>query len=407
MKELARQLLVGPAVVVDDDIDDDEATVQEIVRELKEEDFPVIGRREIPLDEEIQHWQGMSVIVLDWDLLGLGKAGMGIDVPQAVKENPAVDPLRFVKKIMEQLYCPIYIVSDLDENRIWNHIEQDRNEEECDQLRARIMVRDKQQIAGNLLNELGRWIANHAPIYVLKTWERAYEEAKSAFFQDFHNTEIEWPRILWNAWEEDGVNPNPEIAETILRNIANRMTPNLLDGNLMALGSDTIPMEPVRNVLHQTAVLPVERLYDDVIMPGDFFFDIEPTGLPPQHILICLTPACDLVPRSGSLDEVKMYLVRASQVPGSDLPNEDRIEKRIREDHSLTSALLHHIVPEDIMYVVRFKHWSIKKWFDMKESRKGRILEPYITLLQQRNSLYMQRQGLPSLPKGFYEPRSN
>lgn len=407
MKELACELLVGPAVVVDDEVDNENAAIREIVRELEDENFPVIKRRNIPPDEEIRHWQGLSVIVLDWDLLDLGEPEiLGVTIPSEVRENPAVNPLRFVRKIMTELYCPVYVVSRLDPDRIWPQIEEGLSEIECRQMRARIMVGSKHQIVGNLLNELGQWISNHSAIYVLKTWERAHEEAKTALFQDFHSTDVDWPRILWNAWEKDAINPNPDITDTILRNIANRMPPHPFDSTVMALGDDLLSMESVRQVLYQAAVLPADRLYDDIIMPGDFFFELKDGQLLPQHIFICLTPACDLVPRSGSLDDVRMYLVRASPVPDTEINDENKVERRIKEDHSLTSALLHHIVSDDVMYVVRFKHWSIKKWADMKELRQGRLLEPYITVLQQRNGLYSQRQGLPSLPEGFYGPRN-
>ena len=41
---------------------------------------------------------------------------------------------------------------------------------------------------------------------------------------------------------------------------------------------------------------------------------------------------------------------------------------------------------------------TIKKWSEYKEKRIGRLLPPYITRIQQRYALYLQRQGLPSIP---------
>lgn len=42
---------------------------------------------------------------------------------------------------------------------------------------------------------------------------------------------------------------------------------------------------------------------------------------------------------------------------------------------------------------------SIKKWNDIKDCRCGRLLPPFITKIQQKYSSYIQRQGLPSIPK--------
>ena len=41
----------------------------------------------------------------------------------------------------------------------------------------------------------------------------------------------------------------------------------------------------------------------------------------------------------------------------------------------------------------------IMKWNSLKESRKGRLLPPYITRVQQQYSFYLQRQGLPAIPE--------
>ena len=45
-----------------------------------------------------------------------------------------------------------------------------------------------------------------------------------------------------------------------------------------------------------------------------------------------------------------------------------------------------------------FKDLHIINWKSMKGKRIGRLLPPYITSIQQRYGLYLQRQGLPRIP---------
>jgi hypothetical protein len=45
-----------------------------------------------------------------------------------------------------------------------------------------------------------------------------------------------------------------------------------------------------------------------------------------------------------------------------------------------------------------FKEIISKKFSDVKDNRIGRLLPPYITRIQQRFALYLQRQGLPRIP---------
>ena len=384
----------------------------------------MLRRRDLPRDEEIGHWRAMSLIVVDWDLRGALSMNtteddseeepnvLGVALPARLREGASTDTLRFVLRLFEELYCPIFVVSNLDVGDIWNELENGRDEEQCRQLRARIFVRSKTGADGSLLDSLSDWIANHPAIYALKTWERAYERAKAALFEDFQRSAVGWPGILWRTSDEDGVNPDHDLRETISRSLLHRMEPNRFSASLLSPSAETESFDSVRHVLYQQAVLPVERLYCDVTMPGDFFFEQEEPNGSPRTIAICLTPACDLVARGKDPDEVErnrdamqMFMVRASRVEDDALKSKKAIDKMLASSDSTTSVVLHHLVREDAMYIVRFKDWFVTTWGEVKDVRRGRLLEPYVTLLQQRNALFSQRQGVPRLPDNFYRPR--
>jgi hypothetical protein len=46
-----------------------------------------------------------------------------------------------------------------------------------------------------------------------------------------------------------------------------------------------------------------------------------------------------------------------------------------------------------------FRDIKTKNWNDVKDTRIGRLLPPYITRLQQKYAFYLQRQGLPAIPE--------
>ena len=211
--------------------------------------------------------------------------------------------------------------------------------------------------------------------------------------------------ILWETSCEDGTNPNHDLTETIYRSLLHRMNPHLFSADLIAWTGSPESLDSVRRVLHQQAVLPVERLHDDVIMPGDFFVGEDEHSDLPHRVDICLTPACDLVARDQNADAIRMFMVKAFLVRDKELPTSKAIKHKLDLKDSTTSFPLHHLVPEDAMYVVRFKNWFVTTWGIIKNQRRGRLLDPYVTLLQQRNALFSQRQGLPRLPDDFYKPR--
>ena len=425
MNAPGHDLFQGPAVIIDDQINQPKTRAYAIATELEQAHIPVLRRTTIPTAAELRHWQSMSMIVLDWDLLpristddpAIDSVGssmpLGISVPSAAKGNPAIDAMGFVRRLMSELYCPVFIVSNLDPTSIKSELFAGLTETDRAQLNARVLVRSKKAEDVSLLEAVGDWVRAHPAIYALKVWERGYEMAKSALFRDLQASSVEWPGILWRTSDKDSVNPNHALTETITRSLQHRLNPSLFEENLIlseASAEDKAPLDSVRRVLHQQAVVPSTRLHDNVIMPGDFFYqakveDADTAGPNvPDSIEICITPACDLVARKGDSEDIRMLIVVASRVPPSEYSNRQKRDVLLPDD-SATSVLLHHIVPDDAMYRVQFRDWYIRYWHEVKDNRRGRLLEPYVTLLQQRFAQYGQRQGVPRLPSRFYSAK--
>ena len=46
-----------------------------------------------------------------------------------------------------------------------------------------------------------------------------------------------------------------------------------------------------------------------------------------------------------------------------------------------------------------FRRFRVEKFSELRDQRIGRLLHPYLTRIQQRFALYLQRQGLPRIPE--------
>ncbi|GAB2871863.1 hypothetical protein GCM10027093_04370 [Paraburkholderia jirisanensis] len=65
-----------------------------------------------------------------------------------------------------------------------------------------------------------------------------------------------------------------------------------------------------------------------------------------------------------------------------------------RDDEAIVFAMLDgHSVS------FKFKDVYQRKWTDLKDLRKGRLLSPFLTRIQQRYASYLQRPGLPKIPR--------
>lgn len=400
MSSAYSELFVGPAVVVDDRINDPDAGMVGVLRQIEGAGLPLLKMTALPPVSQIRHWRGFALIVLDWDLFNAGEAGPGVSVPESLKEKNAQTVSEFVSCLLKDLYCPIFILSNEDTGTIGEELEARLSDQLAD-VESRVMIRSKASTEDDLFGKLGEWVAAHCAVYALKRWEAGYEDAKRDLFQDLQLGSARWPQILWSASEKDGVNPHFELTETISRNILHRFEPLVFDESVLSSEDAVDSGEEIRSVVHRRSVVDEPSLHKDVLMPGDFFTD--PDGSDDgDMILINVTPACDLVPRSGvSLDDVQMTLLPATLVDASDVRNQ-RTREKLERKLVATEALIWVISTDALPYRVNFKGWTQGTWSSYSTLRKGRLLDPYITDLQQRFALHFHRQGLPRLPLEYY-----
>ena len=376
--------------------------------------IPVVKEQTLPPIQQLKHWRGFSLIVLDWELFpdaeGAGDIGPGIALPQSFQENNDQNVSTFIDELLRELYCPIFIFSSQDiptiESELTSRLNVDRQH-----IGERIMLRSKADMSANLFEELTAWISERPAIYALKSWNHGYEKAKKELFADFHASSPNWPKILWKTSGLDSVNPHSELSETITRNIVHRFEPLVFDDNIFnpKEGEAIEPPEALRRVIHGQAVISNRSLHSDVLMPGDFFYEVpdeNQDGELPTSILINVTPACDLVARRDvSIDETSITLLQADLIPKSEYRTRrqiESVEKERSNDYSV-SQFIYVLTDSASPYRLMFRKWNRTTWGEIKHLRRGRLLDPHITQLQQKFALYFHRQGLPRLPDDYFQ----
>lgn len=398
-------LLVGPAVVVDDHVysGGPASGIHGIVEQIEAAEIPILKLSSLPSLDQIRHWGGFSMIILDWELFPANGDDAplppGLDIPNDLRQDNDERVCTFIQALLDELYCPIFIVSSKRLEEIDQALTDHLKGHET-QWRARVFINSKKDSQENFLDSLTSWIQSHPAIYALRSWERGYTKAKHALFRDFQGSSVMWPKVLWSAYDADSVNQSFELAETLNRNLLHRMDPLVFDSEILTAAAGELDRKSLHDVLHGQAVIPEENLPSDVLMPGDFFYE-EDDAESPARIVINLTAACDLVPRKGmSRDSLKLRLVEARLV--KDLSKKrDKLEAFLDRERS-TSQVLHHLTRGGVPYEVIFSTHYESTWGAMASIRRGRLLPPYITQLQQKFALYLMRPGLPVLPLEFY-----
>lgn len=401
MTDLLPKLFVGPAVVVDDKIDEADSGILPVLEELDRAQIPTLKLRSLPDVRQIRHWHSLSMVILDWELFSGDPLIPGVSIPPILDDSNSEQLAGFIRAVMDEVFCPIFVVSSQDVDLIWAELISRIPVGERI-LRSRIFVRTKTGLESSLFSILGEWVAKHPAIYTLKSWEREYELAKDKLFRDFEATDVAWPRVLWLASIDDSVNPNHELTETINRNLYHRMDPLVFDPEIIrSPAAEEVSKDALRRVLHGQAVVPGQRLHADVVMPGDFFYRPKPSGGPPSRILLNVSPACDLVPRKGKwMGRVRLHMLLAELV-SRPAPKKKTVDNFLKNDRP-AEQVVHFFLPDGHPYAVHFKSSFDVQWRRVVDLRQGRLLEPYITSIQQRFALHSHRLGLPRVPTEFY-----
>ena len=122
---------------------------------------------------------------------------------------------------------------------------------------------------------------------------------------------------------------------------------------------------------------------------GDMFR--QPRG----KVLVNLRPDCDCVPRDRTeIGDVELYCVEGKRLRDAE------VRRAFDDGHFKEPVWASIAFSVDDGRTVRFdfRRFCVTRFAELREQRIGRLLHPYLTRLQQRFGLYLQRQGLPRIP---------
>lgn len=389
-------LFNGIAVVIDDEIGEDSANINNLIKQIGKKGMPCIKYKELPENDIINHLEGISFLLLDWklqseDMTDLAK--LGVIIPATIKKSYVDANIEFLKKIRAKYFFPIFIFTNEDKSTVISTLQD--NGLYIDDKPNSIFVKNKSELNGTkrLFIEIDKWAKNTLSIYVLKEWEKEYNNAKNQLFHDFHTFGPSWPKILWKNYKDDGANPSIELGDLITHNIHTRMAPFSFDDGVLGKRGRKVQDDEVLKVLEGERFIKSDKLHKEDIATGDMFFG-KTNKDGNEWYWLNVRAQCDLARESNP----KMYCLKGRVLQKSKIGVKNGIpfidgQFIEKVNHSIIGCIDNGNIIEFL-----FKDLHIINWNSMKGKRIGRLLPPYITSIQQRYGLYLQRQGLPRIP---------
>ena len=110
-----------------------------------------------------------------------------------------------------------------------------------------------------------------------------------------------------------------------------------------------------------------------------------------------IRPECDIARRSNP----ELYCLKGRVIDENKINSGDDDEIKFVKGAFIEKANKVYLpfLPEGKIMEFSLNDIKILKWNHLKNDRVGRVLPPYITAIQQKYAFYLQRQGLPAIPK--------
>lgn len=386
-----RELLAGIAVVIDDALGDGTGSadssdlISKIVEQIEDEwNLPMYKTNRIPQENTWPNLlQAASFILLDWQLWPTGGSELE---KEGIRKN-----IKFLEEVKNYL-VPVFIFTNESTEDIEDSLSGDLYTKSSPESNF-IFIRKKIEIVKDEKVDFGAidaWIENNASVYSLKTWDQTYHAARKSLFSSMYARNPDWPKVFWKEYKRDNVDPSYSLTNLITDILRGRMQTDRFEDSVLDRGASDIPKDELRNVIGEASFRKQNTLPSEEVGCGDMFRMTE------GKYLLNLRPDCDCIPRDGESSNVELYCIGGEKISESELVKayDDKlgnISEKIWE-----SVVL--FVDKRVGIRFDFRKFKVVRFSELKDKRAGRLIHPWMTKIQQRYALYLQRQGLPRVP---------
>ena len=382
----------GIAVVVDDAYSESKENkndkIFQIVEKIEKEwEIPCYKVKKIPLDNFCSNLlQSASFVLLDWKLWSGNSPEL---------ENSGIETNKSFLEKAKEYFVPVFIFTNENPDDVVYKLSDLYHQDEPE--RNFIFIKQKAElIAANTLDPINNWIQKNASVYTLKIWEQVFYKSKREFFSSMYTKKPDWPKVFWKSYKDDGVDPSSSITRLINDGLLGRVNTGTFEKEILDAAPSNVSKKDIRSLIAEASFMQNANLPEDEIRSGDLF------KLSRGKYLINIRPDCDCIPRNNNqkTGDVELYCIEGKKM------TETEVQKNFKEGH------FDERVWESIAFAIHegktvrfdFRKFEKKKFSDIKDYRLGRLIHPYITRIQQRFALYLQRQGLPRIPEEAINP---
>ena len=328
--------------------------------------------------------KNVSFVLLDWNLWRSGA--------ESARRTKINEIVKFLQKAQTKL-VPVFIFTNESPDDVTGELPSDLYRNSDDEpsfifVQQKILLWSEGSVN---VETMETWIRKNASVYALKTWDWAANQAKSELFHAMCSRSMDWPRVFWKTYKEDGVTPSSSLTNLINQSLMGRMSGSEFSDEYFEGSIENVSSDELRRLIGETSFLSKQKLSKQEIRCGDLF---KYSG---KKYWLNIRPDCDCIPRENEdVGDVEVYCIRGKRLgPTAENNAFDHNTGSFRE--RIYQCIV-FAIEDGTSVEFNFKHLKVMKFSDVRSKRVGRLLHPHLTRVQQRYALYTQRQALPRVP---------
>lgn len=383
MNEKLKNFLSATALVIDDEIVDKDSTISGIVSKLEQQGTLFIKQRE--LLESIDSISNIAFIVLDWDLI---KKEEKDDLPEGVSlgatllENQKSKIRDFIKDVIGKYFIPIFIFTQENIGSIKEYLENEAVIKEAIS-KNRVYVCSKSDLQDEqVIVSLNEWLNNSMTVYTYKIMEEAIESAKHRYFNEMFACDLNWPCLVYQTLKADNpVDINSDFQEFLMTSFTSTIEPISFNSSGFEK-TVTLESSEIVKIFGKIKYLSYDNQTNVGLHSGDIYINAD--GEKTEY-MINVSAACDMRNK-------RCYFVFGEEVSS---PRKHDIVytytvKRILDKQGIEF----HLNDAQLIDIAEANQITITRQSATKVyNRIGRLLNPYISGLQNKYSDYITRVG--------------
>ena len=388
---------IGVGVVIDDQLNSETDGIRNIVSQLENKGFPLVKYSQLPSETTIAQFGSVAFLLLDWNLISpsTGELVQGIHIGETLKASGIEANLDFIERFHNMCFSPIFIFTNEKTGTIRRQLKKRKlfwgNEKDFILLMSKADLKASKENETVVESVVSSWIKKTPVIHIIDEWNRGLFCAQNKMFNDFYDGSHAWPTLLWKAFKDDGSDPRREMVSMVSKNLFSRFD-ICFDEKIIELEQATQPtIEEATSFLEKVITIPHASL-ELRHGSGDIFHRRVASPQKGESFPYLLNISCDC-DFARNPDSLVVFL------PGKIVSRKKAVDSEGKIKRSLSKAYVYPFSKGKFV-CFDFSEHIIMKLSKLKLSnRVCRLTPPYLTDIRQRYAHWIQREGLPAMPK--------